>query len=649
MVVILSFTFTRYLLTTIFLFSPIIFHFNSSAQSIKDNKVYPDSAEAVEYLDSLIIPKLAGINIAGCGIIVVKDTSILFSKGYGFSDAENRIPVYPDRTLFRTASVCKVVTGTSLMKLKEESLIDFNADINSYLNKFEIPRKFGKPITISNLLTHTPGFDDGYIGKSVHSKEESETLGEFLKEYLPARVMPPGEIYTYSNIGIALSAFVLEEITGVDFEEWSREKIFLPLEMNSSSFTLQSFQKDNLSKGYVIMEGMRHEFQFDHLKDYPAGQMLTTLNEFGNFMIMQLNEGRFKGRQILSPESIREMQSTQFTHHPKLHGSIGYTFGIGEAFGMKLLGHDGGYAGIETRMWLFPEIKLGLYIAVNTSGSGMLNEIAGPFMDRFFPYSELEPAVNYPLNDLPSFDKDVDRFTGKYRFTRYSRNSITKIGVLLGFIGDEMPVWAKNEGMLMMYDHNGDERRMIQIEPLLFQSIDDDYYMAFREDESGAITHVFTSGTTALEKTPCYHTITFQRHLFFSLTSIFLIVMIAGLIIMIVQRKKDKDLTLLRLSVTVSAVFLAYLLIFGLAMFLVMSPVEMSIGFAYGFTWYFYLIQLIPFAAILFLILFLYRLTVKIIASSIGKLGITFSLLFTLVCALNIWFMIYWKVLGFYF
>ena len=111
-------------------------------------------------------------------------------------------------------------------------------------------------------------------------------------------------------------------------------------------------------KDMFHINGKQIEFPFDFLNDYPAGQMLTTVNEFSNFMIMQLQKGRFNGKQIVDNALMEEMQSVQFTHHPKLTLAFGYGFMIEEYSGTKLLSHGGGYPGILTLMRLFPELHL---------------------------------------------------------------------------------------------------------------------------------------------------------------------------------------------------------------------------------------------------------------------------------------------------
>src|SRR5438132_4611467 len=98
-------------------------------------------------------------DIAGAVIVVVRDGKIFFAKGYGYADVEKRKPVSPDNTLFRPGSISKLFTWTAVMQQVEQGKLDLDRDVNEYLD-FKIPPAFGKPITLRNIMTHTPGFED---------------------------------------------------------------------------------------------------------------------------------------------------------------------------------------------------------------------------------------------------------------------------------------------------------------------------------------------------------------------------------------------------------------------------------------------------------------------------------------------------------
>ena len=111
------------------------------------------------FLDGIMPQQLARENIAGAVISIVKDGKVVFAKGYGYSDVEKKTPVTPDATLFRPGSISKLFTWTSVMQLVEQGKLDLDRDINDYLD-FKIPATYPKPITLRNVMTHTPGFEE---------------------------------------------------------------------------------------------------------------------------------------------------------------------------------------------------------------------------------------------------------------------------------------------------------------------------------------------------------------------------------------------------------------------------------------------------------------------------------------------------------
>ena len=112
--------------------------------------------DAESWLDGFMPYALQRGNIAGAVVVVVKDGAILTEKGYGYSDVEARKAVDPKRTLFRAGSVSKLFTWTAVMQLVEEGKLNLDADVNTYLD-FKIPSREGQPVTLRNLMTHTPG------------------------------------------------------------------------------------------------------------------------------------------------------------------------------------------------------------------------------------------------------------------------------------------------------------------------------------------------------------------------------------------------------------------------------------------------------------------------------------------------------------
>jgi Beta-lactamase class C and other penicillin binding proteins len=160
-------------------------------------------ADVEAFLDGFMPMQLERENIAGSVVLIVKDNQVLFAKGYGYSDVKTKKPVTVDATLFRPGSISKLFTWTAVMQLVEQGKIDLDHDVNDYLD-FKIPDAYGKPITVRNLMTHTPGFQE--MDKNLLSGEDfaSEPVGQYLRDHIPARIFPPGVTPAYSNYGASL-------------------------------------------------------------------------------------------------------------------------------------------------------------------------------------------------------------------------------------------------------------------------------------------------------------------------------------------------------------------------------------------------------------------------------------------------------------
>src|SRR6185503_254232 len=193
------------------------------------------ATDVESFLDGLVPLQIAKDNIAGATISVVKDGKLLFAKGYGYADVKNKKVVSAQGTLFRPGSISKLFTWTAVMQLFEQGKLDLDKDVNTYLD-FKIPDAFGKPITLKNIMTHTPGFEEQI--KDLFTVGNSKPdLGQYLKTHIPGRVFPPGTVPAYSNYATAVAGYIVERVSGRPFEEYVAENILKPLKMTHSTFT----------------------------------------------------------------------------------------------------------------------------------------------------------------------------------------------------------------------------------------------------------------------------------------------------------------------------------------------------------------------------------------------------------------------------
>jgi CubicO group peptidase (beta-lactamase class C family) len=156
-------------------------------------------AELESFLDGVMIANLRDKHVAGATVAVVKDGELFFAKGYGFADVEKRVPVDAGRTLSRIGSISKLFTWTAILQLVEEEKVSLDADVNTYLD-FKIPATFPAPIALRHMMTHTSGFEDDARDLWARDASGIVPLGAWLASHVPARVRPPGELASYSNL-----------------------------------------------------------------------------------------------------------------------------------------------------------------------------------------------------------------------------------------------------------------------------------------------------------------------------------------------------------------------------------------------------------------------------------------------------------------
>ncbi len=467
-----------------------------------------DPKELEAFMDGAINAELMAHHIPGATVAVVKDGKILLVKGYGYADIDKHRPVVANETLFRVGSVSKLFVWTAVMQLAEQGKLDLNADVNVYLKDFQIPATYPRPITLKDLMTHTSGFEDLATGGRLFVRNYTDVmpLGEDLKDKMPARVRPPGEITAYSNYGAALAAYIVEQVSGLPFDRYVEEKILIPLKMNNSTFRqpLPPEVSKQMSNGYLYSNNAYTAKPFEYLQVWPAGSMSSTSEDMANFMIAHLQNGRYDNVRILQNATAQKMHSQLFTNDPKVSG---WTYGFWE---MRLnnqstIGHGGDTILFHTILALLPEHNLGIFISLNEQASEPAgSELLQAFMDHYYPV----PPLPEPKS-ISGFEKNASKFAGSYRPTRSAYTNFEKIGSLF----QEVQVYPGPNSTLMTSQPALGQGQWVEVAPLVFRPANGTSSplplsdgLVFDEDSQGNINHFFyvNNPTTAYEKVAWY-------------------------------------------------------------------------------------------------------------------------------------------------
>ena len=430
------------------------------------------------FLDGIVPLQLERDDIAGATIAVVKDGKLLFAKGYGYADYEKKKPVSAQETLFRPGSVSKLFTWTAVMQLVEQGKLDLDRDVNLYID-FKIPEAFGKPITLKNIVTHTPGFEE-QIKDLFTVGSESPNLGAYLKTHIPGRIYPPGTVPAYSNYGAALAGYIVERVSGRPFNEYVEENIFKPLGMIHSTFRqpLPPTLAPSMSNGYQLASDEPNPFEV--VVPFPAGSMSSTAADMARFMLAHLQDGQLGDARILRPETARLMHSRQFALDQAAN-AMAYGFYEESRNGHRIIGHAGDTLYFHSDLHLIPEAGLGFFVSHNSLGRGQplpRTTMWEMFLDRYFP------STSPPEPTLGSAKEDAKAVSGTYMLSRRSESSFLKVATLI----EEFIVTPVGDGMIQVAQLTGPNekpKRWREVAPMTFLETNGQDKLIFKADQNG--------------------------------------------------------------------------------------------------------------------------------------------------------------------
>ena len=337
-------------------------------------------------LDAFILDEMGYENIPGMSTIVVKGGEIVWVESYGMADIENNIPV-SDNTAFLMASVSKLFTGTTLMQLHENGLIDLDEDINTYLpynvNNPNFPNEIISP---RMLMTHTSSIRDngtamdGYysVGDPTISLSDCmemyfSTSGADYNAQANFNNSTPGTSFDYSNMATALAGYIVEVVSQELFSEYSNTNVFDVLCMDNTSWYLSDFDTLNVARPYNFQGGQYTPYTHYGFADYPNGLLRSSVLDLANFMIAYLQNGSFNNNQLLEESSISEMLYPQIPFIDNTQGLNWYTEEIYLSGGgvLNMWGHNGGESGASTDLYINPENEIGIVVLSNAEGENL--------------------------------------------------------------------------------------------------------------------------------------------------------------------------------------------------------------------------------------------------------------------------------------
>ena len=295
----------------------------------------------------------SGTKPPGAVLMVVRNGHIVDWQAYGVRDVEAKLPMEKD-TIFRVYSMTKPITTVAVMMLVEEGKLSLADRVDQYIPEFKDVKVYKggtvdhpelaapeRPMTVKHLLTHTAGLTYGWGNDNVsgiYAKSkffEVNSLKEFVERAskLPL-IASPGEKYEYS-IGIDVLGYLVQVVSGMPFDQFVQQRIFDPLKMRDSHFTLPDAKRARLAKIYGLKDGKLAAQDGLEAKGVPFGGMglFSTIGDYARFAQMLANSGELDGQRLLGRKTVDLMMMNHLTGlaRPTTGGDDSDGFGLGGA------------------------------------------------------------------------------------------------------------------------------------------------------------------------------------------------------------------------------------------------------------------------------------------------------------------------------
>jgi CubicO group peptidase (beta-lactamase class C family) len=371
-------------MNNLFLLLAIIFSIPNHV-SVPENAPAPGDQYDFSALENHLQKYIDEEKIPCASVLILKNNNAVFQSFLGYQNIKDKTPVQPN-TIFRLASLTKPITSIALLTLVDKGTINLEDKLSDYLPEFKNLKVYGKneaagPITIRQMLAHYSGMSSGLEPDEVgvlyrqHYQLEFDNLKDFAISFstLPLTEQP-GTKFIYSHSPDVL-AYLIEKVSGQPYMDYLKKNVLEPLEMNNTVYTISDKQLPNFATLYKLdMDGQLVSLEENQTSEYVTGEnfpkgnrgLASTIGDYANFCVMLLNDGNFKGQQILKKETVKAFRTNQIAEDQipiTIAGAAlpGTGFGLGVSVSInpnplgQSIGSYGWIGGSHTQFFIDPK------------------------------------------------------------------------------------------------------------------------------------------------------------------------------------------------------------------------------------------------------------------------------------------------------
>ncbi|WP_296386442.1 serine hydrolase [Winogradskyella sp.] len=427
---------------------------------------------------------LESTKAAGFAVAIVEGDKIIYAKGFGYSDYENKVPANAN-TLFAIGSSTKAFTSALLGLLREDEKLSFNDSPRKYIPKLEFYNdEMNSQIIIKDLMRHSTGLprhDGAWYFFPSHNKDSMVAKLKYHEPFTGVR-----QKWYYNNFGFLTQGVITEKITGKTWEENIEDEFFKPLGMNRSKTMIEGMKSSsNAAFGYTLDADRNIEKTdyYDIAGMSPAGSINSSVNDMSKWLITWINNGKYKNEQIIPEAYVKEAMSSQMVvagatpnkELPNVHfANYGYGWFLHSYKGHYLVEHGGNIDGFSASVGFYPSDSLGIVVLANQNGSAVPRLIRNIAADHMLKVKKTEWAKKHKEDTEKALkaQKEVkeDSELSNVKNTRPSHTRLEYTGSYLHEGYGEFNVFVKNDSLFS--ELNGDKQYLNHFHYDTFEFLD---------------------------------------------------------------------------------------------------------------------------------------------------------------------------------
>ncbi len=344
---------------------------------------------ALQGFDDFVRTIMQAWNVQGLAIAIVKGDEVIFSQGFGKRDVAQSLDVTP-QTLFPIASCTKAFTTTSMAMLADEGKLDWDTPVRTYLPTFKLYDIVAtERLTPRDIVTHRSGLprhDLMWYNSSASRQELFDRL-QYLEPTKDIRTL-----WQYQNLMYMVAGYLVGQVSGRSWEEFVQQRIFNPLHMATSNFSIVTTAESasNFSHPYREVSGEVKEIPFYGAQGAigPAGAIVSSVTEMSQWLLLHANKGKFGDTQLVSENSIAQLHAPQmiipetskYAEMPYSSYALGWF--VSPYRGQPMLHHGGNIDGFSSLTSLLPRENVGVVVLTNMGGTPVPSILTYNIFDR---------------------------------------------------------------------------------------------------------------------------------------------------------------------------------------------------------------------------------------------------------------------------